>query len=48
MASAYFTFPAMLVIYVAQRAGELSAAIGRPRFAFLPKSEQLRPANATG
>jgi hypothetical protein len=39
MASAYFTFPALLVIYVAQRAGDLSAALGQPRFAVLPKGK---------
>jgi len=47
MASAYFTFPALLVIYAAQRAGELRAALGGPRFVSLPKSIHtgaLRPA----
>jgi len=49
MASAYFTFPALLVIYAAQRAVELRAALNGPRFASLPKSLHfgaLRPAAA--
>lgn len=47
MASAYFTFPALVVIYLAQRAGELRATVGRPRFVSLPKfrgSGALQPA----
>jgi hypothetical protein len=46
MASAYFTFPALLVIYVAQRAVGLRSALGQPRFAVLPQSERLRAATA--
>jgi hypothetical protein len=41
MAGVYFTFPALLVTYVAQRAVDLRAQLGRPRFAILPKL--LRP-----
>ena len=43
MASAHFTFASLLVIYVAQRAVDLRAALGQPRFAMLPKS---RPVSA--
>ncbi len=41
MASAYFTFPALLVIYAAQKAVDLRAALGRPRSALLPQSRHL-------
>jgi hypothetical protein len=46
MASTYFTFPALLVIYVAQRAVDLRSALGQPRFAVLPKAKHLRAATA--
>jgi len=39
MASAHFTFASLLVIYAAQRAAELRATLGGPRFAILPKSK---------
>lgn len=45
MASAYFTFPALLVIYVAQRAGDLSSTLGRPGLALLPRAKPLRTAD---
>jgi hypothetical protein len=41
MASAHFSFASLLVIYAAQRAAELRATLGRPRFATLPKSKRV-------
>ena len=46
MASTYFTFPALLVIYVAQKTVDLGAALSRQRIA-LPKAKHadvLEPA----
>jgi hypothetical protein len=41
MANAYFTFPALLVIYAAQRAAELRARLIRPRFGLLHLPKQV-------
>lgn len=39
MASTYFTLPAMLVIYVAQRAIELRESMAHPQLALSPKAK---------
>ena len=41
MANAYFTFPALLVVYVAQRAVELRADLLGPRVALPPRPKHL-------
>jgi hypothetical protein len=41
MANAYFTFPALLVIYAAQRAIDLRARLAEPSRSVLPKLTQL-------